>query len=167
MQKPLNSCCFCVPGPERDEQNKETPYGFPETIKNVVQTIGFHNWPFLRTPVGATVLGRATLDSQRKHKKPLENQWFLEAHAGQCSLRLVGHLDTTRKSYGFSKTFENVAQTIGSHNWRFGNSRTIKGSAGSPSGQNVRDVLLQTWDLSENIGNPNVFACLHAIGPRY
>ena len=107
-----------------------------------MQTIGFHNWPFLRTPVGATVLGRAILDLQREHKKTLQNQWFLEAHAGQCPLRRVEHLVPTRKSYGFSKTFENVVQTIGFRNWPFGNARAIKGSAGFPSGQSVRNVLL-------------------------
>ena len=109
-----------------------------------MHTVGFHIWPILPKPVGTTVLRRGTLDLQWEHKKTLGNKWFREAHAGQDPLRLVEHLAADRKSYGFLETFENVAQTIGFHNWPFGNARTIKGSAGLPSGQSVRDVLLQT-----------------------
>ena len=107
-----------------------------------MQTIGFHIWPILPKPVGTTVLRRGTLDLQWEHKKTLGNQWFPEAHAGQDPLRLVEHLAADRKSYGFLETFGNVAQTIGFHNWPFGSAGPIKGSAGLPSGQSVRDVLL-------------------------
>jgi hypothetical protein len=44
LQKPLNALCFCVPGPERGGQTKMASYGSLQIFKNVVQTIGSHNW---------------------------------------------------------------------------------------------------------------------------
>ena len=93
-------------------------------------------------PVGRTALARGTLDLQWEHGKTSGNQRVLVAHAGQDPLRLVDHLAAARKSYGFLETFENVAQTIGFHNWPFGSAGPIKGSTGLPSGRSECDALL-------------------------
>ena len=58
-------------------------YGYPETFKNVAQTICFRNKSFSRQPVGGTVLPRGALDLLWERWETLENQWFPAAHAGQ------------------------------------------------------------------------------------
>ena len=113
LQNHWKTQCFCVPRRGCAGQKRGQSYGYPETFKNVAQTIGFRNKSFSRQPVGGTVLPRGALDLLWERWETLETQRFPAAHAGQDSLRPAEHLAATRKSYGFPETFKNVAQTIG------------------------------------------------------